>query len=151
MNNIHNYIETLLETRTYSSLHCHFVEWRVSACSLNERCRHSASFIQWKWMTDAARVSAMEMWCWRRMLRILWTARVTILTNEEVGLLSQKGLHVSLDAMIRKHKLTYAYPTSGMWREVMSWRRLSGSEWGGRKGGVGGAEQEVGADPGSGG
>jgi len=51
---------------------------------------------------ERCRVSAMEMWCWRRMLRIPWTARVT---NEELR--SRIGLHESLDAMILKQKLSY--------------------------------------------
>ena len=51
---------------------------------------------------DRRRVLAMEMWCWRRMLQISWTEKVT---NDEVR--RRIGTHLNLDALMLKHKLTY--------------------------------------------
>ena len=66
---------------------------------------------------DRRRVDAFEMWCWRRVLRISWTERVT---NKEV--LARTSPHMSLEAMALKHKLSYfghVMRAHGMERDLM--------------------------------
>lgn len=47
--------------------------------------------------TDRRKIDAFELWCWRRLLRIPWTARVT---NKEV--LDRIKPKTSLEAKITK-------------------------------------------------
>ena len=66
---------------------------------------------------DRRRIDAFEMWCWRRVLRISWTERVT---NKEV--LARTSPHMSLEAMALKHKLSYfghVMRAHGMERDLM--------------------------------
>ncbi|OIR55924.1 MAG: uncharacterized protein A8A55_3328, partial [Amphiamblys sp. WSBS2006] len=51
---------------------------------------------------DRKRIDAFELWCWRRLLRIPWTARVT---NEEV--LERIKPEFSLEGKITRIQLTY--------------------------------------------
>jgi len=51
---------------------------------------------------DRRRIDAFELWCWRRLLRIPWTAKVT---NKAV--LERIGPEMSLNDKITKRKLTY--------------------------------------------
>ena len=51
---------------------------------------------------DRKKIEAFELWCWRRMLRIPWTMKVT---NKDVLLRVRPNL--SLEAMILKQKLKY--------------------------------------------
>lgn len=51
---------------------------------------------------DRRRIDAFEMWCWRKLLRIPWTARVT---NREVIDRIKPG--TSLEAKITRLRLTY--------------------------------------------
>ena len=47
------------------------------------------------------RIDAFELWCWRRLLRILWTAR----SNQSI--LKEISLEYSLEGLILKLKLQY--------------------------------------------
>ena len=51
---------------------------------------------------DRRKVDAFELWCWRRLLRIPWTARVT---NRAV--LERISPEMSLEGKITRQKLTY--------------------------------------------
>ena len=55
---------------------------------------------------DRRRIEAFELWCWRKMLRVPWTAKMT---NQEV--LEKINCHhrlvMSLEAIALKHKLKY--------------------------------------------
>lgn len=51
---------------------------------------------------DRRRIDAFELWCWRRQLRIPWTARIT---NEEI--LDRIKPWTSLEARVTKQKLLY--------------------------------------------
>ena len=51
---------------------------------------------------DRRRIDAFELWCWRRLLRIPWTARVT---NRKV--LEQINPKMTLEAKITKQRLSY--------------------------------------------
>ena len=45
------------------------------------------------------RIAAFELWCWRRLLRVPWTARRSILKEISPG--------ISLEGMMLKLKLQY--------------------------------------------
>ena len=48
------------------------------------------------------RTDAFELWCWRRLLRVLWTAR-----RSNQSILKEINLEYSLEGVIRKLKLQY--------------------------------------------
>ena len=49
--------------------------------------------------TECRRIDAFELWCWRRLLRVPWTARRSILKEINPG--------ISLEGMMLKLKLQY--------------------------------------------
>ena len=51
---------------------------------------------------DQDRVRAFEMWCWRRLLRVPWTARRT-----NVSILGELGIQVRLDDIVSHRILRY--------------------------------------------
>ena len=51
--------------------------------------------------TECQRIDAFELWCWRRLLRVPWTAR----SNQSI--LKESGLEYSLEALMLKLKLQY--------------------------------------------
>ena len=48
------------------------------------------------------RIDAFELWCWRRLLRVLWTAR-----RSNQSILKEIGPRISLEGMMLKLKLQY--------------------------------------------
>ena len=48
------------------------------------------------------RIDAFELWCWRRLLRVLWTAR-----RSKQSMLKEISLGCSLEGMMLKLKLQY--------------------------------------------
>ena len=52
--------------------------------------------------TEHQRIDAFELWCWRRLLRVLWTAR-----RSNQSILKEISLGCSLEGMILKLKLQY--------------------------------------------
>ena len=50
--------------------------------------------------TEHRRIDAFELWCWRRLLRVPWTARRS---NESI--LKEISLGISLEGMMLKLKL----------------------------------------------
>ena len=48
------------------------------------------------------RIDAFELWCWRRLLRILWTAR-----GSNQSMLKEVNLGCSLEGLMLKLKLQY--------------------------------------------
>ena len=51
---------------------------------------------------ERRRIDAFELWCWRRLLRVLWTARRSSQT-----ILKETSPGISLEGMILKLKLPY--------------------------------------------
>src|SRR5574341_147463 len=51
---------------------------------------------------DCERIDAFELWCWRRLLRVPWTAR-----RYNQSILKEISLRCSLEGMILKLKLQY--------------------------------------------
>ena len=59
----------------------------------------------WEWTVKKAecwRIDAFELWCWRRLLRVPWTARIS---NQSI--LKEISPGISLEAMMLKLKLQY--------------------------------------------
>ena len=57
------------------------------------------------WMVKKAerrRIDAFELWCWRRLLRVLWTAR-----RSNQSILKEISPGISLEGMMLKLKLQY--------------------------------------------
>ena len=50
------------------------------------------------------RIDAFELWCWRRLLRVLWTAR-----RSNQFILKEISPGISLEGMMLKLKLQYFY------------------------------------------
>jgi len=48
------------------------------------------------------RIDAFELWCWRRLLRVFWTAK-----RSNQSILKEIGLGISLEGMMLKLKLQY--------------------------------------------
>ena len=55
------------------------------------------------------RIDAFELWCWRRLLRVLWTAR-----RSNQSILKEISLEYSLEGLMQKLKLQYCGHL--MWR-----------------------------------
>ena len=52
--------------------------------------------------TECQRIDAFELWCWRRLLRVLWTAR-----RSKQSILKEIGPEYSLEGLMLKLKLQY--------------------------------------------
>ena len=51
---------------------------------------------------ECQRIDALELWCWRRLLRVPWTAR-----RSNQSILKEINTGCSLEAMMLKLKLQY--------------------------------------------
>ena len=51
---------------------------------------------------ECQRIDAFELWCWRRLLRVPWTAR-----RSNQSILKEIGPGISLEGMMLKLKLQY--------------------------------------------
>ena len=51
---------------------------------------------------ELQRIDAFELWCWRRLLRVLWTAR-----RSNQSILKEISPEISLEGMMLKLKLQY--------------------------------------------
>jgi hypothetical protein len=51
---------------------------------------------------ERQRIDASELWCWRRLLRVPWTAR-----RSNQSILKEISLGISLEGMMLKLKLQY--------------------------------------------
>ena len=54
------------------------------------------------WESDHQRIDAFELWCWRRLLRVPWTAR-----RSNQSILKEINLDYSLEGLMLKLKLQY--------------------------------------------
>ena len=52
--------------------------------------------------TECQRIDAFELWCWRRLLRVPWTAR-----RSNQSILKENSPGCSLDGLVLKLKLQY--------------------------------------------
>ena len=64
---------------------------------------------------ECQRIDAFELWCWRRLLRVPWTARTS---NQSI--LKQISLEYSLEGLMLKLKLQYF---GHLMRRLTQWKR----------------------------
>ena len=68
------------------------------------------------------RIDAFELWCWRRLLRVPWTAR-----SSNQSILMEISPEISLEGMMLKLKLQYfGYSCDELthWKRLWCWERL---------------------------
>ena len=65
---------------------------------------------------ERQRIDAFELWCWRRLLRVPWTAR-----KFNQSILKEISPGVSLEGMMLKLKLQYF---GHLMEELTHWKRL---------------------------
>ena len=80
------------------------------------------------WDTECQRFDAFELWCWRRLLRVPWTAR-----RSNQSILKELSTECPLEELMLKLKLQYfghlMYQTDSCERP-WCWERLKvGGEW----------------------
>ena len=63
---------------------------------------HIRHLLKSKKKAERRRIEAFELWCWRRLLRVPWTARTS---NQSI--LKEISPGISLEGMLRKLKLQY--------------------------------------------
>ena len=78
------------------------------------------------------RIDAFEMWCWRRLLRVSWTARRSILKEISSEYL-REGLMLKLKLQYFGHLMqrTDSLKKTLMLGKVLGWRRMDDRGWDG--------------------
>ena len=74
------------------------------------------------WKTERRRIDALEPWCWRRFLRVPWTAR-----RSNQSILKEVSPEYSLEGLILMLKLQYLghwYEELTHWIRPWCWERL---------------------------
>ena len=81
---------------------------------------------------ECQRIDALEPWCWRRLLRVPWTAR-----RSKQSILKGINSGISLEGMMLKLKLQYfghLMRTVDHWKRLWCWEGLGaggeGDDWG---------------------
>jgi len=82
-------------------------------------------------MAECQRTDAFKLWCWRRYLRVPWTAR------SSQSILKEMNPEYSLEGLMLKLRLQY-FGTYGEepthWKRPWCWERLRAGEEGGKRG-----------------
>ena len=71
---------------------------------------------------ESQRIDAFELWCWRRLLRVPWTAR-----RSNQSILMEISPGISLEGMMVKLKLQYFVH---LMRRADSLEKTAGRDWG---------------------
>ena len=75
-------------------------------------------------------IDAFELWCWRRLLRVPWTAR-----KSNQSILKEISPEYSLEGLMLKLKLQYfGHLTRTHWKRFLCWERLKAEGEGGGRG-----------------
>ena len=69
---------------------------------MSQSLRHMAVLKCFKLSCEHRRIDAFELWCWRRLLRVPWTAR-----RSSQSILKEISPGISLEGMMVKLKLQY--------------------------------------------
>ena len=70
------------------------------------------------------RIDAFELWCWRRLLRVLWSAR-----GSNQSILKEISLEYSLEGLMLKLKLQYfgsLMKTTDSWEKILMLGKIEG-------------------------
>ena len=81
---------------------------------------------------ESIRIDAFELWCWKRLLRVSWTAR-----RSNQSILREISPGCSLEGLMLKQKLQYYGHLILIWKDPWCWERLRAGEVGGDKGSAG--------------
>ena len=77
---------------------------------------------------EPGRMDAFELWCWRRLLRVPWTAR-----RANQSILKETSPEQSLEGLMLKLKLQYfghLMQRTDSLEKTLMWERLkAGEEW----------------------
>ena len=66
------------------------------------------------------RIDAFKLWCWRRLLRVPWTAR-----RSNQSILKETNPEYSVKGLMLKLKLQYfGHLMQILWPQVPHWKRL---------------------------
>ena len=68
---------------------------------------------------ECRRIDAFELWCWRRLLRVPWTAR-----RSNQSILKEINPEYSLEGLMLKLKLQYVGHLMTHWKRPWCWERL---------------------------
>ena len=75
---------------------------------------------------ECQRIDAFELWCWRRLLRVPWTAR-----RSNQSMLKEINPEYSLKELMLRLKLQYfghLYKESTHWKRPWCWERLKAGQ-----------------------
>ena len=75
------------------------------------------------------RIDAFELWCWRRLLRVPWTAK-----RSNQSILKEISPEYSLEGLMQKLKLQYFGHLMGRWESLEKILMLGKIEGGRRRG-----------------
>ena len=100
---------------------CSFYYLISTVLGINRWINESLIWVYLK--AERRRIDAFELWCWRRLLRVPWTARRS---NE--SLLKEISPGISLEGMMLKLKLQYFGHL--MWRVGSLEKTDAGRDWG---------------------
>ena len=78
---------------------------------------------------ESRRIDALELWCWRRLLRVPWTAR-----RPKQSILKEINPEYSLEGLMLKLKLQYfghLMQRADMLEKILMLRKIEGREEGG--------------------
>ena len=78
--------------------------------------------------TERQRIDAFELWCWRRLLRVPWTAKIS---NQSI--LKEISLGCSLEGIMLKLKLQYFGHLMGRVNSLEKTLMLGGMGAGGKR------------------
>ena len=78
------------------------------------------------------RIDAFELWCWRRLLRVPWTAR-----RSNQSILKEINPEYSLEGLTLKLKLQYFSQELTHWKRPLCWERLKAGRKGDNRGWAG--------------
>ena len=90
----------------------------------------------WTWdldikKVDGQRIDAIELWCWRRLLRVPWTAR-----KSNLSILKEINPEDSLEELMLKLKLQYfgyLMQRAGLLEKILMLRKIEGKRRRGRQ------------------
>ena len=87
----------------YSSVIIFWILWTPNMCTLNT---HPVVMYGWEGWTvkkaECQRIDAFELWCWRKLLRVSWTAR-----SSNQSILKEISPGCSLEGLMLKLSLQY--------------------------------------------
>ena len=82
--------------------------------------------------TEQPRIDAFELWCWRRLSRVTWTAR-----RSHQSILKEISAECSVERLMLKRKLQYfgtCYEELTHWKRPWGWERLKAGGEGDERG-----------------